>query len=90
VILDISSLYVMSWTLARTENAELARVLAAKTVVKQGIGRDRLRVHMNRGSQMTAKPFVFLLADLGVTESFSRPHTCLFTGNSYSESSSAP
>lgn len=84
VILDIFSRYVVGWTLARAENAELAKVLVAETVAKQGVVPDQLRIHMDRGSPMTAKPFVFMLADLGVTKSYSRPHTS--DDNPYSES----
>jgi len=84
VILDIFSRYVVGWTLSRAENAEIAKVLVAETLAKQSVGRDQLRIHMDRGSPMTAKPFVFLLADLGVTKSYSRPHTS--NDNPYSES----
>ncbi|MGM3331270.1 transposase, partial [Bacillus cereus group sp. BC251] len=31
-------------------------------------------IHADRGSSMTSKPVAFLLADLGVTQSHSRPH----------------
>jgi len=33
-----------------------------------------LTIHADRGSSMTSKPVAFLLADLGVTQSHSRPH----------------
>ena len=35
---------------------------------------DQLTIHADRGSSMTSKPVAFLLADLGVTQSHSRPH----------------
>jgi putative transposase len=84
VIIDIFSRYVPGWMLARAENGKLAEALLAETVMKQGIGRDELTVHSDRGSPMTAKPVAFLLADLGVTKSFSRPHVS--NDNPYSES----
>jgi putative transposase len=84
VMIDIFSRYVTGWMLARAENAALAKVLLTETVAKQGIGPDQLRLHMDRGSPMTAKPFAFLMADLGITKSYSRPHTS--NDNPYSES----
>jgi putative transposase len=41
-------------------------------------------VHADRGSSMASKPVAFLLADLGVTKSHSRPHTS--NDNPFSES----
>jgi putative transposase len=84
VILDIYSRYVTGWMLASKESAELAMTLVRETVAKHGIERGQLRIHMDRGSPMTAKPFVFMLADLGVTKSYSRPHVS--DDNPYSES----
>jgi putative transposase len=34
-----------------------------------------LTIHADNGSSMASKPVAFLLADLGVTKSHSRPHT---------------
>jgi len=84
-IIDIWSRYVPGWMLARAENAKLAEALLADTIIKQGIGRDQLTIHADRGSPMTAKPVAFLLADLGVTKSHSRPHVS--NDNPYIESS---
>ena len=84
VVIDIFSRYVPGWMLARAENAKLAEVFLADTVAKQGIEPDQLTLHSDRGSPMTAKPVAFLLADLGVTKSFSRPHVS--NDNPYSES----
>nr|VTP01951.1 Integrase core domain protein [Mycobacterium riyadhense] len=74
VILDIFSRYVVGWMVASRESASLAEVLIRQTCTKQGIGRDRLTIHADRGSSMTSKPVALLLADLGVTQSHSRPH----------------
>ena len=73
VILDIFSRYVVGWMVAGRESAALAQVLIRQTVAKQGIGRDQLTIHADRGSSMTSKPVAFLLADLGVTQSHSPP-----------------
>lgn len=75
VIIDIYSRYVPGWMLARAENGALAKALLSETIAKQGIGEGRLTIHSDRGSPMVAKPVAFLLADLGVTKSHSRPHT---------------
>lgn len=76
VILDIFSRYVVGWMVAHRESAALAEVLIRQTCTKQGIGRDQLTIHADRGSSMTSKPVAFLLADLGITQSHSRPHVC--------------
>ena len=73
VILDIFSRYVVGWMVASRESAALAEVLIRQTCAKQGIGRDQLTIHADRGSSMTSKPVAFLLADLGVTQSHSPP-----------------
>jgi transposase InsO family protein len=51
----------------------LAERLLAATWAKQQILPGTLTVHADRGSSMTSKPVAFLLADLGVTKSHSRP-----------------
>jgi putative transposase len=84
VILDIFSRYVVGWMLARAEWADLSKRLINDTVAKQGVQRDQLTLHSDRGSPMIAKQVVHLLADLGVTKSNSRPHVS--NDNPYSES----
>jgi putative transposase len=84
VVLDIYSRYVPGWMLAHAENARLAEALLAEVAAKQGIIPGQLSIHADRGSPMTAKPVAFLLADLGVTKSHSRPHCS--NDNPYSES----
>src|SRR6185437_400238 len=74
VILDIFSRYVVGWMVAHRESAALAEVLIRQTCAKQHIGADQLTIHADRGSSMTSKPVAFLLADLGITQSHSRPH----------------
>lgn len=84
VVLDIYSRYVPGWLLARAENATLAKALLTETLDKHTIPEGQLTLHSDRGSPMTAKPFAFLMADLGVTRSYSRPHTS--NDNPYIES----
>jgi hypothetical protein len=84
VVIDIYSRYVPGWLLARAERAHLAERLLADTIAKQHIIRDQLTIHADRGTSMASKPVAFLLADLGVTKSHSRPHTS--NDNPYSES----
>ncbi|MCA1698344.1 MAG: IS3 family transposase [Actinobacteria bacterium] len=83
VILDVFSRYAVGWTVQQRETASLAERLIAETLSKQRIGRDQLTVHADRGSAMRSKPVAFLLADLGVLKSHSRPYTS--TDNPYSE-----
>ncbi len=73
VIIDIYSRYVVGWLIAERESAALAEKLLADT-----------SIHADNGSSMASKPVAFLLADLGVTKSHSRPHTS--NDNPYSES----
>lgn len=84
VIIDIFSRYVPGWMLARAENGKLAEKFLADTFAKQHIQHGQLAVHADHGGPMIAKPVAFLLADLGVTKSHSRPHVS--NDNPYSES----
>ena len=83
VILDIFSRYVVAWMVAQRESATLAKRLVTASVDKQGIVRDQLTLHADRGSSMTSKSLALLLSDLGVTKTHSRPYTS--TDNPYSE-----
>jgi putative transposase len=83
VILDVYSRYVVGWMVAHREQADLAERLIAETLAKQAIPAGRLTLHADRGSSMTSKPVAFLLADLGVTKTHSRPHVS--NDNPYSE-----
>ena len=74
VMLDVFSRYVVGWMVAHRESATLAERFIHETCVRQEIGRDQLTIHADRGSAMTSKPVAFLLADLGVTKTHSRPH----------------
>jgi len=84
VILDVFSRYVTGWMVAYRESAELAKQLIQQTVEKYAIPPGQLTLHADRGSSMRSKPVAFLLADLGVTKTHSRPYTS--DDNPYSES----
>jgi putative transposase len=83
VILDVYSRKVVGWLLANRESSTLAVELIGQSCQREGIRRDQLTVHADRGSSMRSKPVAFLLADLGVTKTHSRPYTS--TDNPYSE-----
>jgi putative transposase len=84
VILDVFSRYVVGWMVADGESSELAKRLIADTCGKQEIEPGKLTIHADRGSSMTSKPVAFLMADLGITKTHSRPHVS--DDNPYSES----
>jgi putative transposase len=83
VIMDIFSRYVVGWMVAHRELSSLAQKLIGQSCQKQGIQPHQLTIHADRGSSMTSKPVAFLLSDLGVTKSHSRPHVS--NDNPYSE-----
>ena len=83
VILDVFSRYVVGWTVAYRELASIAERLIGETCERQGIEQGQLTIHADRGSSMTSKPVAFLMADLGVTKTHSRPHVS--NDNPYSE-----
>jgi len=83
VILDIFSRYVVGWMVASRESAELAKRLITDSCSKQGIQKGQLTIHADRGSSMKSKPVAFLLSDLGITKTHSRPHVS--DDNPYSE-----
>jgi putative transposase len=83
VILDVFSRYVVGWMVAYEESSALAKRLIEATCTRQGIVRGQLTVHADRGSSMKSKPVAFLLSDLGVTKTHSRPHVS--NDNPYSE-----
>ncbi len=83
VVLDVFSRYVVAWTVQHRETASVAEQLIAQAIEQQGVKPGQLTVHADRGSSMTSKPVAFLLADLGVVKTHSRPYTS--TDNPYSE-----
>jgi putative transposase len=83
-ILDVFSRYVVAWTVQHRESATVAEQLIAQALSQQGVSPGELTVHVDRGNAMTSKPVAFLLPDLGVTRTGSRPYTS--ADNPFSES----
>jgi len=81
--MDIFSRYVVGWMLAHRELSSLAKTLIEQSSEKQAIEPGQLTIHADRGSSMSSKPVAFLLADLGITKSHSRPYVS--DDNPYSE-----
>jgi putative transposase len=84
VIIDIFSRRVVGWCVADAENAALFKALLDETIIKHDVPAGQLTLHADRGAPMTAKATAFLLADLGITKSHSRPHVS--NDNPFSES----
>lgn len=75
VILDLYSRLAVGWMVARRETATLAQRLITETVQKQGIKRDQVTLHADRGAIQTAISLALKLSDLGLAKSHSRPYT---------------
>jgi len=84
VMLDVYSRYVVGWMLAYQETATLAKSFIDETCRSEGIARDTLTIHADRGPSMKSKTVAELYAHLGVTKSHSRPRVS--NDNPYSES----
>ena len=82
-IMDVFSRFTVGWTIQHSESARVAEQLIAQAVAQQKVVPGQLTVHADRGSSMTSKPVAFLLADLGVTKTHSRPY--ISSDNPYSE-----
>lgn len=84
VIIDVFSRYVVGWMVAHREQSSLAQKLIEQTCKKQHIQPGQLTIHADRGPSMKSKPVAFLMADMGITKSHSRPYVS--NDNPYSES----
>jgi putative transposase len=84
VIIDIFSRLVVGWLVADRESPALAVTLIQETCSRHNILPGQLLCHADRGCSMTSKPVAFLLVDLGVERTHSRPHVS--NDNPYSES----
>jgi putative transposase len=84
VMLDVFSRYIVGWTVQYRENGQPAKALIEQATEQQKITPGLLTLHADRGGPQRAKPVAFLLADLGVTKTHSRPYTS--SDNPYSES----
>lgn len=84
VVIDIFSRCVVSWSITEYESGEQARALIGAACAREGIERNQLTVHSDRGRAMRSKCLADLLGELGVGRSFNRPHVS--NDNPYSES----
>lgn len=73
VVLDIYSRYVVGWMLAPNESGELAAQLVEEACAKQGVARDQLTLHADRGSAPASRTLAQKMTELGITPSHSRP-----------------
>ena len=83
VMLDVFSRYVVGWMVAERESAALSSELITAACTNQGVSKEQLTIHADRGGPMIAKPITLLMSDLGVTKSHSRPRVP--DDNPYSE-----
>jgi putative transposase len=83
ITLDIFSRYVVGWMLTDRATHIYDRALIQESLLKQTITERPLTIHSDLGGPMKSKPVGFLMADLGITKSFSRPQ--LSNDNPFSE-----
>lgn len=74
-VIDIWSRFVVGHLVAQREDAELAEALIADAAAREGVDRDQLTIHADRGAAMTSKTVAQLMTDLKITRSHSRPKT---------------
>jgi len=79
-ILDIYSRCVVGWSVCESESEVHVRRLIQQSCRRQGVEKDQLVIHADRGSPMIAGSVAELLNELGVAKSHSRPRVCLLTG----------
>lgn len=82
VIVDLFSRFVVGWMVAGKECKHLAAQLFSETIARHHIA-PGLQVHADRGSAMKSDTLAQLLASLGASRSFSRPHVS--DDNAFSE-----
>jgi putative transposase len=84
VVIDIFSRCIVAWCITEYESSEQARALIGTACAREGIERNQLTVHSDRGRSMRSKCLANLYGELGVRSSFNRPHVS--NDNPYSES----
>ena len=75
---------MVGWSLAEAESKTHARRLIQETCWRQGVEKDQLVIHADRGSPMIAGSVAELMKKLGVAKSHSRPR--VLNDNPYIES----
>lgn len=84
VMLDLFSRYAVAWMVAPRQSGELASQLVAEAVAREGVAPGSLISHSDRGPPMTSRSLALTYAELGVTQSLSRPRVS--DDNPFSES----
>jgi putative transposase len=74
---------VVGWCVEYRESAQIAEEFILHACLEQGVEREQLTIHADRGSAMISKGVAQLLSDLGVEKTHSRPHVS--NDNPYSE-----
>lgn len=83
VILDIFSRKIVGWSIDTAESDTMEHRLITVTCQRNNIDQGQLKLHSDRGAQMTSITIADLLEELGVTRSLSRPRVS--DDNPYSE-----
>lgn len=73
VVLDLFSRLVVAWMVSRKENSALAQQLMTAALQRYAIAPGHITIHQDRGAPMTARAYLDLMGELGVTSSHSRP-----------------
>lgn len=84
VVLDLFSRFIVAWMVSRKENSALAKQLFQEAASRYGIALGQLTLHQDRGAPMTARGYLDLMAELGITCSHARPRVS--NDNAFSES----
>lgn len=84
VVLDPFSRYVVGWMGGPAGKRAAAQKLIQETLDRQGNLPGQVHIHADNGPSMRSKTLALKLADLGVTQSHSRPHVS--DDNPFSES----
>jgi putative transposase len=83
VVLDIFSRKIVAWSIYTEETSTVAKRLIRSACQRNNVVPGQVKLHSDRGTQMTSTTIAELLEDLGVTRSLSRPRTS--NDNPYSE-----
>lgn len=73
VVLDLFSRLVVAWMVSRKENSALAQQRMASALERYAIAPGHIAIHQDQGAPMTARAYLDLMGELGVTCSHSRP-----------------
>jgi len=73
VLIDLFSPYVVGWMIAATESSALACRFVGSCAATHPSTAGSLAVHQDRGSPMTSRNFIDLLAEFKIDASHSRP-----------------